>query len=224
MSARPRQGRRAGGFTLIELLVALTLIGLISVALFAGLRFGVRSWEAGGAVVTAAEDTTATRRFLRQRLQEIRPLMFEDVGGGATRPVFDGGPQRLRFAAEWPLHLGHGGPFVFTLAPPSDGGGLTFDWALYRRTGAITLNENRQRPRRLFHGAKRVNFRYYGRAETDAPPQWHRRWPESDRLPRLIEVRVTGGGSAGGGSADWPPLRVAVAARPPGDWTAPPAP
>jgi len=34
--------RRSGGFTLVELLVAMTLLGLIFVALFGGLRFGRR--------------------------------------------------------------------------------------------------------------------------------------------------------------------------------------
>ena len=45
---RPRghhRHRSEAGFTLIELLVALTLLGLISVVLFGGLRFGTRAWE-----------------------------------------------------------------------------------------------------------------------------------------------------------------------------------
>ena len=33
------------GFTLIELLIALTLFGLLSVALLGGLRFGTRVWK-----------------------------------------------------------------------------------------------------------------------------------------------------------------------------------
>ena len=41
----PADGRDAAGFTLIELLVTLTLVGLISLVLFGGLRFGTRAWD-----------------------------------------------------------------------------------------------------------------------------------------------------------------------------------
>ncbi|NEX17237.1 MAG: general secretion pathway protein GspJ, partial [Halochromatium sp.] len=37
---------RGRGFTLVELLIALSLIGIITLLLFSGLRLGSRSWEA----------------------------------------------------------------------------------------------------------------------------------------------------------------------------------
>ena len=43
--------RDHNGFTLVELLVATTLLALLSVVLFGGLRFGARAWE----VVTMTE-------------------------------------------------------------------------------------------------------------------------------------------------------------------------
>ena len=37
------------GFTLLELLIAMTLLGLLMLGLFGGLRLGARVWEAGDA-------------------------------------------------------------------------------------------------------------------------------------------------------------------------------
>jgi len=204
---------RRGGFTLVELLVALALIGLISTALFAGLRLGVRSWTAGSAALATTDDVAATRRFLRQRLQEIRPLAFQATAQEPTRAVFDGAPRRLRFAAPWPLHLGYGGPFVFELRPGPDGRGLWLDWGVFRADGAVALDDGRTRPRELLSSAGRAQFRYYGRQPANTPARWHRRWQAAESLPRLIELRITGDAAG-----TWPPLRVAVAARPAGDW------
>lgn len=214
-----RTARRQGGFTLVELLVALALIGLIATALFAGLRLGVRSWSSGGAALASTEEVAALRRFLRQRLQAIRPLSFPAPAQDRARTVFEGGPARLRFAAPWPLHLGYGGPFVFELRPGPEGRGLQLDWAVFRRDGPVALDDGRTRPRELLPAPARVAFRYYGRQPRDAPARWHRRWATSSgALPRLIELRVTGGPAE-----SWPPLRVAVAARPAGAWDVPAA-
>ena len=45
-----RKGRVAG-FTLLELLIAMSLLGFILALLFAGMRLGARSWDAGEARV-----------------------------------------------------------------------------------------------------------------------------------------------------------------------------
>ncbi len=38
---------RADGFTLVELLIAMTLVAMLSVLLFGGLRFGTRAADRG---------------------------------------------------------------------------------------------------------------------------------------------------------------------------------
>ena len=51
-------GRNAG-FTLVELLVAITLLALVSAALFGGLRFGARAWESATSRIARCSKSTA---------------------------------------------------------------------------------------------------------------------------------------------------------------------
>lgn len=203
-------GMTAGerGFTLIEMLVALTLIGLLSAGLFSGLRFGARAWEAGGERIAATNDVEAGRAFLRRRLAQIQALAM-GADRGERQPVFDGRPDSLRFAADWPVHLGHGGVYVFTLRADDTNSGLLLDWALYRPDGPVDVSDGRQRPRRLFAGVDKVSFRYFGRRRPAEDARWHDDWIESDRLPSLIQITMTGEDAE-----TWPPIRVAVAAAP----------
>lgn len=194
--------RRASGFTLIELLVALTLVGLLSAGLFGGLRLGARAWETGGARIAETNDIEAARTFLRKRLAQVQALSYTAAGGDT---VFDGGRDRLRFAAAWPAHLGGVGSYVFELRPGPDGA-LLLDWALFRPAGPVAIDTDRKHPRRLFADAAHVQFRYYGRRDDGEDAGWHDTWRDGDRLPRVIEIRW-----GSDGPRDWPPLRAAVA-------------
>ncbi|MDH3594369.1 MAG: prepilin-type N-terminal cleavage/methylation domain-containing protein, partial [Rhodospirillales bacterium] len=70
-----RPGRpRSGGFTLVELLVALTLLGLIFVALFGGLRFGTRTWETGNQRSEAFAEVEVMQSLLRRQLAQAVTL------------------------------------------------------------------------------------------------------------------------------------------------------
>ena len=117
---RARRTRRHGrarrrseaGFTLIELLVALTLLGLISVVLFGGLRFGTRAWEAGNLRAEQLAQVQAVQALLRRRIAQALPPGPEaagDAGDEARRRVFSGESDALQFLAAVPSRAGVGG-------------------------------------------------------------------------------------------------------------------
>ena len=68
------QGRlRQQGFTLLELLIALTLLGLILVLLFGGLRLGVRSWDASQQQIDTLNSLRSLESFLRREMSVAQP-------------------------------------------------------------------------------------------------------------------------------------------------------
>lgn len=189
------------GFTLVELIVALTILGLISAALFTALRFSARAWESGEARIVEISDEAAIRRFLRARLQAIQPQTIA-TGPRSSEPAFRGEPQSLRFAAAMPPDVGIGGLYLFTLSQRSNAP-LMLDWRLLRPDGPVDIADGRERPRPLFDAALRVEFRYFGAESDGAPLFWRDRW-QAERLPLLIELRFSREDEKPS-----PPLRVA---------------
>ena len=59
------------GFTLVELLVATSVLALLSVVLFGGMRFGARAWEAGEASIERTGEVEAAQDLLRRTFSEI---------------------------------------------------------------------------------------------------------------------------------------------------------
>ena len=195
----------SGGFTLVEVLVALTLLGLISVALVTGLRFGARAWERGDTRLTAVHEVAAVRAFLARSLAQGLP------GEGARQRLhagWDGAPARLAFTTPGPHALDPAGAVRLTLAaePGPDGRRLVVSWGADRprpRTGAA-VPETRGPGRILLRGLSRVRFRYYG-ADGDAPPRWRDTW-SADRTPWLVAIEIA---FAAADRPPWPTLVVA---------------
>ena len=94
------------GFTLVELLVATTLLALLSVVLFGGLRFGARAWESGSASIERTGEVQAVQELLRRTLSEIA---VSDLAGAEQRQSLQGKDGLVSFFAPLPRHAGLGG-------------------------------------------------------------------------------------------------------------------
>ncbi|MHC4984319.1 MAG: type II secretion system protein GspJ [Planctomycetota bacterium] len=192
IAARPRR-RTAGGFTLVELLVALTLTGLIFVALFGGLRFGARTWETGIARSEVAAQVEIAQSLLRRLLTQAI-LIEGDRSGEST---FDGETDQLRFTAPAPSQVGLGGVYLFELFTEASEASeenrhLVLRWRVYRKElDPESPPDDEPRKRRvLLDGIETLRFEYFGDPETKENPQWLEGWSGHDALPKLVSVKL----------------------------------
>ena len=91
--------RRTLGFTLVELLVAITLLGLIAVALSGALRFGARVWDVGTERGAQSSRVEAAQNFLRRRIAEANTV-FRHVSNILAKIGATNRTEAARYAGE----------------------------------------------------------------------------------------------------------------------------
>lgn len=201
-----RAARARAGFTLIELLVAMTLFGLLAVALAGGLRFGTRVWDRGHEKSAAFAEVEAVQDFLRQQLEQARLSVgtSEDPQGARG---FVGESEKVEFLAPLPRYVGLGGLYRFRLSGEAEAGSrkLVLEWALYRPDGAEAPEDDTTR-RVLLEDIDGFALRYYGAVQSEDDPDWHDDWIVGTRLPRMIAIDLAFP------DGDWRPWPAFVAA------------
>lgn len=207
MSAPNGRGPSERGFTLIELLVAMTLLGLVMVALAGGLRFGVRAWERGDRQSARVLDVHAAQTAIRRQLGQALPLAVPSAGASGVTLAFVGQRDHVRFVAPVPAEVG-GGLHGFALRLDGD------------PTGARLVLEHNPVPAgpgapwagaerdvvELLPGTASLTLAYFGSRSDGEPPGWHATWTDAPVLPRLVRVAVTFGTA----NSMWPELVVAL--------------
>ena len=204
MRTRKRHER---GFTLLEVLIAMTLLGLLMVAQFGGLRLGVRAWETGDRHAKEVTRVESVHRFVRGQLSQAYRLPWIDEDG-RERAAFEGAPEAVIFTTLLPEHLAMGGFHSVTLGLVGRGGEkrLVVSWRPFRPDMSTIADELGVRETTLVDGVSDIEFSYFGRTKRDEPQGWHERCDDSAGLPSLVRMRV--------GLADgrrWPVLVVAPA-------------
>ncbi len=186
-------GRRQAGFTLVELLVAMTLLAFLSIALFGGLRFGARSWEAVIDSSAERDRIASTQTFLRDRLGQLTLPGPAGLRQSVEDGGLDGGPERLEFVAPWLSALSLGGLYRFTLWHEDAGDGrLMLSWQP-AEAGPDELEElgDLAGERILLDGVNGFALSYYGAPDEDAEPEWLDQWESPGAPPRLVRVDLT---------------------------------
>jgi general secretion pathway protein J len=209
-----RGGR--GGFTLIEILVVMTLLGLMAVALFGGLRFGARVWESGDQRSAAFAEVEIAHSLIRRLLEQAMPLEYVD--GSSSFATFIGDEESIQFTAPAPAQFNLGGIYLFELGlePGEEHEKLVLRWRLYRSESLDESFEDEESEgeekathgqRTLLQNLEAVRFNYFGSPEADEDDlDWRDTWDEAVGLPRLVSVELT---LPREDSRHWPLLQVA---------------
>jgi len=171
--------------TLAELLVAMTLLGLLSLMMLGGLRFGVRSWERTQESSRAINAMVGTQDFLRKHLAEtVRP---ESVWGAADR---------LTFTGLWMTSLGGAGLYAFTLSHRDDDA-MVLSWQPAASEGdAAPATDNAADntaltgERVMLEGVKRLKIAYFGQPRGYREPEWFDNWPADKGGPLMVRIEA----------------------------------
>ncbi|MEM7224699.1 MAG: prepilin-type N-terminal cleavage/methylation domain-containing protein [Pseudomonadota bacterium] len=180
------------GFTLVELLVALTLVGLMSVAIFGGLRFGTRTWEAGTQRSEELNEVVLVQDLMRRHLVQLAAV-DQVRRRSEEHPIFVGDGQSVSFVAPLSAHVGLDGLYQFELAL-EDGEdreqNLIIRWQLYRADRVPGTTSELDGERVLLEGISEGEFSYFGASERRDEPAWRETWSEQAQLPALIALEV----------------------------------
>ena len=199
------QQRAGSGFTLVELLLALTLTGLIMVALYSGLRVGTRASDAAETRAAMTEDQRAVIGFISRRVSRTYPLVWLDQA--QQRLVFRGGSRSLIFTANSPIRGEPGGLYIGAIELVS-GGRLVFTYwrAEPDLDDPLVAPEDARRTVMLNH-VQDALFSYYGKSRRVTG--WHDTWNDDKRLPARVRLKINTERHG-----EWPVLVIPVHAEP----------
>jgi len=196
-----RQGsnRRQAGFTLLELVVAITLMGLVLVVLYSGLRLGLNGWDSGEQRAEATNRLRLVQEFLRRQLAQSMTV-YQTNDQQDRIAVFAGQANAIEFVAPMLAQLGQGG--LYRVRVEASDGRLWIRWRPYLPADPSAGEE---RETGLLDGVSAVEWAYFGpEGDDDSQPQWRSDWTSPERRPVLVRLNLNLRGEP------WPDLVVAL--------------
>jgi len=107
---RPRHNSQSG-VTLIEVLIAVTLLSLLSVAMFQAMRIGLNSYVKAGQRLMDNRRAAGAQRIVEQEIEGIIPVIatcgtITGASSGVKTTFFQGEPQTMRLVSAFSLQQG----------------------------------------------------------------------------------------------------------------------
>jgi len=174
--------RGTAGFTLLELLVTMSLLGLLTMVMFGGMRFGVQVWARTGSDLTASNSLRKAENLIQRELSRAYPLYSSN--GTTAQIAFDGEPHRIRYLA--PSSDVPGAMDDVILEANGDGQSVT----LVRTAKAELARSDEVHRSTLVSKIHSIAFSYFGAAQDGAKPEWSGDWRQKTRLPTLIRIMI----------------------------------
>jgi hypothetical protein len=101
---------RERGITLLEVLIAVTLLSLLSVAMFLAMRIGLNSYQKADTRLMDNRRVAGSQRILQDELQGFVPViatcMSANQGRGPKALFFEGQPQVMRLVSTFSINRG----------------------------------------------------------------------------------------------------------------------
>jgi len=205
------------GFTLIELIIAITLVSLISLLLYSGLRLGTSAWEGVETRVDETSELRMARTFLKRELLQARQVQV--TIDAQRRFVFAGDTQSLELAAPLSEYVGIPGLYILRLTLATNGQRqqlVLTRWLLNPKVLAgeeqgpawqpLQGNETGTAPPSssqsdvasaafgrdvLLDGVGELAFSYFGAQQGEVSPDWHPDWIDQPRVPLAVRIHLT---------------------------------
>ncbi len=183
MSVR-RSGMRARGFTMIEALLSVLLMTVIVATLATVTSQWMRSWSRG---VSRAQNVDVLTVGLDRIVADLSAAEVVSSQGAEGAPDFEGTETAVRFVRTSFGPASVPGLETVSIAEVSDERG----WMIARSSAGFAPGLERAAtasPAVLARGY-RISFAYAG-----IDGNWRSSWSRSPSLPRMVRIRVSGGG------------------------------
>lgn len=214
------------GFTLIELLIALSLISIMMVLLYGGLRLGSRTWEGVETTSEQSEGLRLARGFLRRTLLQARSAYWQVDKSSLF--LFLGDRQQLEFVTPLSGFVGIGGLYLLRFSQIGQGqrrnlvvqrwlvhrdilngnGAGVPQWRPLEHSDTLKVPDDAALglygTNLLLPNVGQLTFSYFGPLPDGRGTEWQQDWQGRSRLPQLVKISL-------GKDAGWPDLIVPLA-------------
>jgi general secretion pathway protein J len=172
----------SAGFTLLELLVTLSLLGLLTMVMFGGLRFGVQVWARTGTDLTGVNNARKAEMLIEADLDKAYPLY--STTGTTAEIAFDGEAHRVRYLT--PSNETPGSLDSVALEKIENGTTAGLD----RTSRAELARSDEVHRKTLLTPLTSVTFSYFGSAHDGEKPTWSNEWRHRTRMPQRILIAI----------------------------------
>lgn len=174
---------RQAGFTLLEMLISMTLLSLLLLALFGGLRFIGRGSDKVEALLDDSQRQDLARDLLVRSVGNLFPVTAGDKD--APQLLFTGTKTRLAFPI---LRLPGQGPAglmlaVFDITREDGLQRLIYREYKFQPGARVAVADQPTRSTLLLTTPAPLSFRYLGKAGS-----WQSPWNDSAALPSLVAL------------------------------------